>query len=82
MFPQPPAGVPVPIAPPPPPEPPFPPAQTSLAPLPPPADVIVENTEFDPFTPGFDELIPPAQPPHTVIRKAVAVTVTLFGALG
>ena len=66
----------------PPPEPPglpgalgFPPEDP---PAPPPADVIVENTEFDPFVPFelFDEAPPgDVPPPPTVIGYVVAVTV-------
>jgi hypothetical protein len=69
---------------PPPPEPPFKagvwPGLPS-EPLPPPADVIVEKTESDPevAVPGVLAPVPPAP---TVIGKAVAVTVTLFGAFG
>jgi Wiskott-Aldrich syndrome protein len=84
VFPEPPAGVPEPIPPPPPPEPPFPPAKTSLAPFPPPVAIIVEKIELDPAVPQAigGEAAPPAPPAPTVIGKAVAVTVILFGALG
>jgi hypothetical protein len=56
-----------------------------LPPKPPPAAVIVENTEFAPLVAlapsGTDPPpVPPAAPPApTVIGKAVAVTVTLLG---
>jgi hypothetical protein len=50
------------------------------APKPPPADVIVLKTEFEPFELA---VLSGADPPApTVIGKAVAVTVTLFGELG
>ena len=101
MFPappsHPPAAPPVPSEPPPP-DPPAPPFEKSTAgepgpvyllpPTPPPAEVIVEKTEFDPLVPllVIGEVLSlrgaPVPPPPTVIGKAVAVSVILLGELG
>jgi hypothetical protein len=46
-----------------------------LLPPPPPVEVIVENIEFEPLTPGSPGLVaPPAPPPPTVIGYAVTET--------
>ena len=70
----------------PPPEPPVFPGELGFgfAPAPPPpADVIVENTEFPPELPGPEGTPGCAAPPlPTVIGNDVAVTVILFGADG
>jgi hypothetical protein len=42
----------------------------------------VLNCEFEPLAELLLDLRPPAPPAPTVIGKAVAVTVTLFGELG